>query len=483
MQMKKLGKGMTLKLLALSAVFLFLYPAVLILRVVLFNKDGGLSGFALNVLLLFSGFFAGYGLIWHESKYIKKFICKPFISLNFLIFKKAVSERYVRTISTYITIIIPLVICTALFNKYGIIRCAFEVLTGFLFYFIGLRGIFGDYYMILSKKKMLTGSFFIVAVLLLMNFLKDSIYLKSYMYLMAFTFLLLCMIIRNQDSLNYKIVSKSGNNIWSMPKDIERYNTVVTVVIFACTIILLNFRNIIVFIFNVCGIILKNIAWLVAKFMSLFSMSSGVTETKQDNMLKNELPPADSTANPWIEIIMIIIALSVLLYALYRVAPLVWKKIKFIVNYMVKVFKKFFTNTLVVSEIVTRDYDDVIERVRLTESEKKAGKQKINVWKARSRLGKITNPVEKIRHMYRIIICEMAEKKVDITDKDTTGEILRKSLRIEGMDNYFAELTKIYDKARYGNKTPDMDEILNSEYNYRKIFEIFKNWKKNNINK
>lgn len=441
-----------MKFLALSGIFAFLYPVVLIARALLFKNDGGVRSLSFAFLLMVSGFLCGMFIIGNGPGSVSK-----------LIF-------------AYSTTVIPVAIALAIYPGKGIIAALFEAVPAFLFYFIGMRGNFLEFHSILSNKRIITGILLIVASLFAAAYLKDCIYLKPYIFISANVFIILSLVIKNQFNLEYNIFTRKYVNTTGVLKHIRSYNTMIIFFMFVLILALFNFKNTVMYLFNIAGMVLKKVIWLMFKLISLLSFSKTDEGMSSISGLPPGLAEGEGISSPLLEQVIRVLVFFFILYILYHLILVIIDKIKSLFSTIIRFIEKLFTLYKDSGYMEVTDYDDEIETIKPSPVKRGIIRVKSRKRNMKKNLSKIADPVEKVRSAYCIVLGMLVNKNIAIDRCDTTGEIYRKSLKIEGIINYFKKLTDTYEKVRYGDKIPETGEVAEAESAYSSIVKTVKEY-------
>jgi hypothetical protein len=176
---------------------------------------------------------------------------------------------------------------------------------------------------------------------------------------------------------------------------------------------------------------------------------------------KKYVPYNKSNSNTLIAVI--IIASAVVIYLIFL-----------LIKYR-KAIMKFFSKS---RTRIIKEYEDyVLEEEMLNKKEKnKQAEDKHNSAASLKKrhltaLKKITDPVEKIRYLYGIMLDIIINRKININKSDTSMEINEKSLRLKELDGICDNITQEYNSVRYGGKVPLQDTILNLENQIHEVLD------------
>jgi hypothetical protein len=466
--LKEKRRVFILKILALTAIFAFIYPAVLVFRTAVFKNDGGISGVLFHILFTYAGYMAGMVIIREQSRFIERLLSNRAVDFLFFYFNKPASVSSLSTIFAYVTLPVPVLTALAIYSSTGIFRMIFEALIVLILYYIGLKANFKSFQDVLSKNSVFTGIIFVAASLFTVYYYKECTYLKPYIFIFAYIFLLFTMIVKNQYNLDYNIFIRKGANVSIIPKSIRRYNITVIILLSIFTMALFYFRDIMIFLLKIAGIVLVGVIRLVFMILALLypGMEEGHGMGGSPEML--DLPDSGKPMNPVIDFILTVIVCIILLYSAYKAIPAILRMIRRMGSFLVKLIKRLFPGAQVFYDIETVEYKDEIETVKPV---RKAAKRRsgARIRSDRRNLKNIVNPVEKIRFIYASFINMLGGSDIRINKSDTTREIYEKASGITGVEVPLKRLTRIYDNVRYGDRVPDNEEVLESEEDYIEI--------------
>ena len=92
--------------------------------------------------------------------------------------------------------------------------------------------------------------------------------------------------------------------------------------------------------------------------------------------------------------------------------------------------------------------------------------------KSRRGLKDISDPVERVRHMYSAILHMLPLLGVQRDLSDTTMELLQKTTLSEKVSRELSLFTEIYNQVRYGDKVPDTCMLAEAERHFDKAVEV-----------
>jgi hypothetical protein len=454
--MKEKTRNLILKYAAAAGVFAFLYPFILVLRVLLFKNDGGASGFLFHTALVFSALLitgvivGGKEILWHNA-------------------------------AAYALVVIPVAAAGFIYAGSGVWRMLFEMLAAFLMYFIGIRCSFLPFSDILSSNVIITG-------ILLMSFsLIATFYFKQYEYLRGtitactYTFIFITMIVKTQENLDSMFIRRHIESS-SVPKNIRNFNNGLVILLFVSTVAIVNIRGALGAIATGMKKLLIGIVWLLIKILTLLFRTPENAGGSGQQQGAPKLPFSEENAQGSLitDIIMGIFMAAILFIILYILYP----RIPYIAAAIVEKLRALFAaivgwlrNLLRLpppEPEVSEDYQDETEKLLHDKPDEKRKEQKKAARNIRKNLKRITDPAEKIRNLYCMVLLMLCSRGIIIAKADTTGEIYEKALSVEGLQGHMKKLTDAYDRVRYGERVPIADETKLVEQVYSKVDEVLR---------
>ncbi len=448
-------KNFFIKLMAITVIFLCFYPVVLVLRTFIYKDSTIWSEFIFGAAVVYLGFILAH--IFINDK-----------------------KSFLRSLITYLLVIVPVIVSILMYISHGKLRPIFEVLVTLLIYYTGVKAHFTDVDEILSTKTIGTGIVSLTICLLISQFDQRYVSLFTPVSIFAYISMILAFLVRNQQNLNRTFKLKHIDSE-SVPQNIRKYNIGIVIVIFFTILMLFNMKNIIIFVFRICGYVLIGVLWLFNFLLSLFigSEGGGSGGGGQSDII-GELGGESSLLA---QIIYTIIFGSLLLIVAIYVVRIIAKNFPEFVQKVKKLISRFFKwiaglfNMSPKKDEGSEDYTDHIETIIPKEEEpiKTNYYKKISSIKRGLRILKRTDdPVKKIRIVYYLMLKVLYDKNIPIRESDTTWEIYEKAIDIEGIESEFSDITKIYNEIRYNETVPDKEEVEDTVRKFSKIYEMLK---------
>lgn len=423
-------RGLLFKTMSYITLATLYYPLFAVTRAFFFGSQQGIIGFLVALLLMFSGVLTGVLLI------------------------KKTGHIFLWSLLAKLCVLAPILIMIAFYWHLGWVRVAAEIPFVLVFYFIGLKGLSRKYGDMLQAFQINFGIIITVGGLIAVNYVRHSEALRTLLFIFAFTALLLVLVLKNQFWLENFIAKHSGDT--GLPKFLRIVNLIYVGVVFIIIVLCFNFKNIIVKIINVCGDVIKLLIRIVMKLILL--LTPEMQKVPQGTQNQPTLPPVEETGSSWFAIILNILAYAIFIIIIFFVLKLAIKKVILLLSKILDKLKK-------VSESENSEFIDEIEKIDATTSVRKKKKLDKSFKKMKKELSHISDPVMKVRFLYKMVLFLLANKEIDIQSADTTGEIYKKACSVNKLDG-FADLTEVYDEVRYGDVVPDEIKVNMVENRY-----------------
>lgn len=447
-----------LKIMAITAIFLCVYPLTSLVRISLFKEGREFLDGLFYLAVIFSTFIA-VSLIMRKS-YTKK-----------------------NKVLSYLFLVIPIIASLKYFSFYGILSIIFGTFIAAILCFYTIRVYFNEYDYLMSGFKFYVGIVMLLFALIFSTYIEDLKYLKNLFYIFTFLYAFIVLVIKNQSNLD-SIFSKRFDKASGIPVKMRSHNINKIIVFFLLIMVVFCFRGVLI-----AG--LQGLASLLGLILNaLWNFINFIIDKLQDIVYVEDpdlsgLPDMDyddegNGANSIITAIFNIIGYLFLAFIIYKVFNelIINRFIPFLKNtykYLIEKIINFLEKKECKVE-KTYYYTDSIERVLPSDilRKSKETKETPNINKALKQINKIENPKEKVRYLYGLILKFMSAKGVAIKKSYSTGEIYKKAEEIDQLGKPFSEITKVYDRVKYGDKMPNDSEVDNAKDNTLKSIEIIK---------
>lgn len=467
-----------LKLLSLIAVVsknLFILPAVLLLRAVIFGNSGGIPALLLYFSFVAIGFIAGTSIFKEDSAFFEKIGKAPFLKLPFFVLNIKEKGRFISNIAGFVFLLLPVITAFVFCQGQGILRLIFEVFFTVLPYLIALRSSYRTYSEILANNVAYFGFFLIAAAIIAASYLQQGTPLKPYFYVVMYIYILFFLVLRNQEDIDSNIYSKRYIQKSILPGNMRGFNLLAVLVLFSAIMLLFNLKAVVMILMDAAvkllGLIIRAIVWILNHiFPATESDQPGAQQAPPDLGMFGD--KEKEAIHPVLNLLGNTFKTFIILYALYKLIPFLLKKAFAAILKLVAFLKMYFKRYEVSQGAY--DYDDEIESIKPAKEIKKRQNTKKSLEGAKRDLRTATDPVERVRLIYGILLKMLEVCGVMKEKADTTGEIYMKSGKVEGVNIPFHSITSLYDRVRYGGRTPDRTELSAYEENYAAAAEKIK---------
>jgi hypothetical protein len=410
--MKEAARICILRLLALVEAAALVYPAVLVLRAVLFGEDGGTVSVLLYVLLLALGFLAGRLIFGDKLTIIVRISELRFIKLILFILNVKDKKHFLATAGSIATFIIPVLAVLASYSGKDIFRMVFESAAALVPYFMALRNSNRNYTEIMGMKRLSSGLAIQVAAIEAASLMKFAAHLKPYLMACAYFCILLFLILKNQQEIDTNIYLRKNISKTILPKNMRSFNLKAVIAMFLIIMLLFNLKAFVLLIMDaagrLAGFIALGILLVLRNIGELFANASGEGLQQMNPDLQQA---GIETVHPILNFLGSIVLRFVLMYLAYRIILILAGKLPILMKKISCLLKRLFsmsdTKTAVVEE-----YRDEVETIRpdFVRENGKADRRRIRN-NARN-LKTITDPVERIRYIYGSLLVMLSSSGV-----------------------------------------------------------------------
>jgi hypothetical protein len=461
-----------LSICAVASLSLFILPVVLLLRLLLFESSGGFTAVAMFFAISSVGFMAGRLVFKEDAAYFETAAKWPFFKLLLFFFNVKEKGRFVSNMVGFLSLLIPVAAGVLFFSGNGILRTAFEVFFMTLPYFISLRNSDKRYSDIFSNRIAYFGFFVMAAVIVAANYLQQAFYLKWYFYIILYIYILLYLVLKNQEDIDSNIYSKKYIQKSILPRNMRGFNLVAVLGLYCVILLLFNLKTVVLTLLKAGGKILGYIIIAILWIMEHILPPMGGTQQEKAQMPADFgfFGGAEEAVHPFLNLLGNTFKAFIILYVLYKLLPFLLKKAAVLVIKLMDLLRKAFSHRFPAS--ATNEYDDETETIKPVRDVKKQRSLRKSIEGARQELGKITDPVERIRRMYGILLKMLESCGVNLEKYDTTLEIYSKSSCIDKLSEPFLPVTEQYNKVRYGGSLPDKASLSSYEIKYNEATGI-----------
>lgn len=461
-----------LRILATSAVNVYAYAGISVLRDVIFGSDGGIGAILLyissGILANMSGA-AFLNRIPAFASGISKTKSARFAS--FMLNIRDV-ECFVAKAAAWLLGIAPLAAGIFLFARHGILRCLFELLPLAAAYAISLKHTRLGSAGIMNRTTVFTGFFILFSALIISNVLSGLKYLRPWLQGASYFFILAYLIVRNQDDIDINIYDKMHVEKSILPKNMRRFNMLSVCAVFLIILLISNLKKAIAFITALLGKVTVYVLYAIL-WMLEFIMPKPDVIQESGEIGQNSLNFGLRGISPVGNFILNILRNFTILYILYRIFFGLARRIPAYARNIAGLLAKLFSLDKGVKPIEESDYIDESETVRpewVRMHFRTVGKKQR---KARKKLKHITDPVEKVRRMYAIVLGMLQISGIKTEPGDTTLDIVKKTELPENVRNELSALTDVYNCVRYGGVVPGPEMMSEAASCYTKTVRGF----------
>ena len=148
------------------------------------------------------------------------------------------------------------------------------------------------------------------------------------------------------------------------------------------------------------------------------------------------------------------------------------RKLPDLVRKIVKWIRKLFHIKKGETTFEATEYRDETEILKPAHGYENQRELKRKMRKNKRDLRSITDPVERVRHMYTSILHMLPLLGIQFDKSDTTMDILRKTASAGEVFKEFSPFTTIYNEVRYGDKVPDIAMLAQAEGHFEKSVDV-----------
>ena len=457
-----------LKLLALLALNIFIYSTVAVLRSIIFKDDGEAGSIALYAAVLLVGALI-LRLLQDEDHSVYKRIAEiPAVKMFAFTFNITEKTRFIASVAVYVSLILPVMATFLVFGRKGFLRTAFEIVVILLPYLILIKHRYSSFSRIMNNSISMTGFIILAATIELSILSSRAMHLKPYLFLAAYVYIFIFLIMKNQEDIDDNIYDRKHIEKSILPRNLRSFNTMAVVVLYSTILILFNLKPIVLWIMNMAG----KISILFAGF--LLWLSGVIFPKTEEQIGQNSQQPdlgfiggGDFAVHPFSNFMFNVVKYFILVYLAYRLVFFLLKSAPSIAGKIIGFLRRLFSWNKHIDSRDVQDYDDEIEIVKPQKERDRRHTLKTLIRNAGRNLETITDPVERVRFIYAAILEMLGTYGIPTEKSDTTLDILRKSLLIQGMEKPLNMVTYVYNGVRYGSRIPGQDTLSETEAQYQ----------------
>lgn len=471
--MKLPGRDLLLKMLASTAIVILVYAVAVTSRTVLFGVDGGFLAILLFAVMIIVGHLAGWVFLGNVPEFASNLTGSRFIKfLSFMLHIKD-GTNFITTMAAWSAILLPLLATLLIYKGYSIWRLLFELLLTMIAYIISLRYSSFSSIQILHNTVAYIGFTLLAVCLEVSYFMSRLTYLRPWLFVISYFFIFAYLIIKNQEDIDSNIFDKRHVEKSILPKNLRRFNMLSVCFLFLAILLFFNFKSIIIYILQLLGKltiqIIRGILWLMDH---LFHTEGTLGQSGAAPQNFEFFGEAAELIDPFKNLLFNTLRNFIILYVIYRILFFLVKKIPGLVHKVIEWLKKLFSINMGDKPFETMDYCDETETLRPAQIHDNLRRLKKNMRKSRRDLKNISDPVERIRHMYSSILHMLPLLGVQPFQSDTTSDILRKTALKGEILKELVPYTAIYNQVRYGERVPDKVMLTEAEGHFSKAVVV-----------
>ena len=464
-----------LRLLALLALNIFIYSAAAVLRSIIFKDDGGAGSIALYAAVLMSGALM-LRLLQDEDRSVYKRIAEiPAVKMLSFTFDITEKTRFIASAAVYTSLILPVLATFLVFEREGFFRIVFEIVVTLLPYLILIKHRYSSFSRILNNSISMTGFIILAATIELSILSGRAMHLKPYLFLAAYVYMFLFLIMKNQEDIDDNIYDRKHIEKSILPRNLRSFNTLAVIVLYSTILILFNLKPMVLWLMNMAGRI-------TILFAGLLLWLSGLIFPKTEGQVGQNSQQPDFgffgdgglVVHPFSNFMFNVVKYFILLYLAYRLVFFLLKRVPSFAGRIIGFLRRLFSWNKSTDSREVQDYDDEIEIVKPQKERDRRHSLKALIRNAGRGLETITDPVERVRFIYATILEMLGTYGIPTEKSDTTLDILRKALFIRGMEKPLNEVTYVYNGVRYGSRIPGQDTLSETEARYLEAVELIK---------
>lgn len=471
--MKEASRHNILSFIAVTSINLFLIPAVFLLRELIFGQSGGIAALLLYFAVSSAGYLAGRMIFKGDAEFFEAASRWPVFKLLFYFFNVKEKGQMLSNMTGSLSVLVPAAIAGVLYGGMGVWRMMFEVFLLVLPYFIALKNSGKSYSDIFYNHIAIFGFIVMAAAIIASNYIAETNYLKWYFYAVLYVYILFYLVLRNQEDIDGNIYSKKYIQKSILPRNMRGFNLIAVLGLYCIILLLFNLKTVVLYLMDI-GV--KVIAWAAYAIMWLVSLLFPPTgDARQDSA---QMPAdfgffggAEEAVNPFMNLLENTFKAFIILYVLYKLLPFLLKKAVILVKKLAELLKRSFGRHTVAASV--DEYNDEVETIK-PEKEARRRNLRKSIYEAGRELGKITDPVERVRQMYLILLKLLEAYGVELDKSDTTSEIYNKTKGVENLSVPFHPITSLYNKVRYGGEIPDHKSLTSFEARYNEASGIIR---------
>ncbi len=454
-------ENIMLRILSVLAVNVFIYAGIIMLRAFIFHDDGGAASAVLYAVFVCFAHALGSFLISRDILLLKRMGATKFVRFVTFMLNIRESERFISSLAVWGLIVVPAAVTVIVYGRFSIERVIFELIPMATAYIVPLKQSRLSPARIMNSTSIFAGMSIMVICLELPYLVNRLAYLRPLYFIAAYFIIFAFLVIKNQEDIENQIFSKKHIDKSVLPKNLRRFNLTMVCFVFVITLLLFNLKTIVVYILNlarqIIDLVFRAFLWVIENLLTETATGGSVT---QGSIIYGY----GSRPLPFLNLITNVLKYFVILYLAYKLIFAIVVRIPSFIAKIIGIVKKMFGINNSTEAYAESDFVDLTEIVLpdVRDLPKRAKKKKC---KAKS-LNQITDPVEKVRHMYGNILGMLPMRGIKPENTDTVREIVVKASENVEVQDSLSPFTEIYEQVRYGEVVPDTDTLARAQTYY-----------------
>lgn len=463
-----------LKFSALLAINIYIYSAAIVLRSIIFKDNGGVFSIGLYVAVLLTGVLIARFLQNENLSVYKKIAGLRTVKMLAFIFNITEKTRFIASVTIYISLLLPFLAALLSYKQKGVLRTIFEAIVTLLPYLVSIKHRYSGYSGIMGRGSGAAGFIILAAALETAVLSSRAVNLKPYLFAAAYVYMLLFLILKNQDDIDDNIYDRKHIEKAILPRNLRSFNMLAVVALFFVIFILFNLKSAVLWLMDMAGRAVILLAGLLQWLAGLIFPAAGGQDSQNAQMPDFGFFGGSSEIHPFSNFAFNVIKYFIMLYIVYRLALFLIRRLPSIAGRIMGFLKRLLSWGRDNESGNVRDYDDETEIVKPQKEHDRRQSVRKLLRSAGRDLRTIKDPVERIRFIYASILEILRVCGIPAEKSDTTLDILKKALVIRGMDKPLHEVTNVYNEVRYGNCIPGQETLSETGLRYQEAVELIK---------
>ena len=276
-------------------------------------------------------------------------------------------------------------------------------------------------------------------------------------------------VVRNQHDIDENIYNKKFVEKSLLPKDLRRVNAVSATFVFLLVLLLSNLKTVVARVLSLAGDLVSIIFNAILRIIEKIGPDAAEPESIEipGDLLEQGMEQAPPS--PYMNLFINIVQYFIVLYLAYKLVLLFISKIPSIVSALSGLLRRLFGVKTEEACDEESDFIDISEIVLPERAEKERRRASKKKRRTARYLRRITDPAERIRYMYGLILDMLPQRGISPLPSDTTAEILAKAGETDGLPPF----TAIYEQVRYGDGSGP-ETLETAEQHYAKASDAIK---------